>query len=59
MFRCIKQVLITLLIFNRSLANMVNVSNFTTCIPLNNQPCITGPTLIDLNLDDHNHVQCS
>ena len=32
-----------------SLASMVNASNFTTCISLNNHPCMTRPTLIDSN----------
>ena len=32
-----------------SLASMVNASNVTTCISLNNHPCMTRPTLIDSN----------
>ena len=51
MFGFIKQVIVTLLIFSGSSANFANVSNFTTCISLNNQPCITGLTLMDLNPD--------
>ena len=31
---------------------MANVSNFTIFISLNNHPCKTRPTLIDLNLDE-------
>ena len=38
MFRLIKQVFIELLSFSGSLPSMDNVSNFTTCISLNNQP---------------------
>ena len=30
---------------------MADVSNFTTCIFLNNQTCMTRPTLINLNTD--------
>ena len=41
MFKLIKQVFIVLLSFIRSLA--------TRCVSLNNKPCITRPTLIDLN----------
>ena len=33
---------------------MANDSNFTTFIPLNNQPCMNIPTLINLNLDEYN-----
>ena len=33
---------------------MANVPNFTTCTSLNNQLCITRPTLIDLNSDEYN-----
>ena len=50
MFRLIKQVVISLLSFSESLSSMANVSNFTTYISLNNQPCMTRPTLIDLFL---------
>ena len=52
MFRFIKQVLITLSSFGESFAKMANISNFTTCISLNNQPCITKTTLINLNPDE-------
>ena len=41
MFRLIKQVFIGLLSFSRSSA--------TKFMPLNNEPCVTRPTLIDLN----------
>ena len=33
---------------------MVNVSDFATCIYLNNQPFKTRPTLINLNPDEYN-----
>ena len=46
MFRLIKQVLIALLNFTGSLA--------TSCIALHDQPCISRPTFINLNLDEHN-----
>ena len=35
------------------MASMANVSNFPTCISLNNQPCITICTLIDLNPNEY------
>ena len=41
MFRLIKQVFIALLSFGRSLS--------FKCVPLNNEPCVIMPTLIDLN----------
>ena len=41
MFRLIKQVFIRLLCFSASLA--------TRCMSLNNEPCMTRPTFIDLN----------
>ena len=54
MFRLIKQVFIALLSFVKSLASIANVSNFTACIPLNNPSCMTRPTVIDLNTNEHN-----
>ena len=41
-------------ICNRSLASMVNVFNFTTCMSSKKRPCLTRPTLIGLNLDRYN-----
>ena len=41
MFWLVKQVFIVLLSFSRSLA--------TKCVSVNNEPCRTRPTLIDLN----------
>ena len=38
----------------QSLSSMANVSNLTTCISLNNQPWVTKPALIDLNLGEYN-----
>ena len=40
MFNIIKQVFIELLSFSKSLA--------TICVPLNNEPCMIRPFLIDL-----------
>ena len=54
MFRLIKKVFNALLIFSGSLASMANVSNYTKCLSLNNQSCMTRPTLIDFNPDEHN-----
>ena len=58
MFEFIKQVFIILLSFSGSLASMASIFNFETCISLNNQPCMTRPTLIDLNSHEDNHVLC-
>ena len=33
---------------------MANVSNSTTCLSLNNHPCMTRPNLIHLNPDEYN-----
>ena len=54
MFRLIKEAFMALLSFSGSLASMVHVSNFTTCLSLSDQQCMTRPTLIDLNADKHN-----
>ena len=49
-FGFIKQFLLHVLV------RMANVSKFTTCISLNNQTCMTIPTLIDLNPDEYNMI---
>ena len=54
MFRVIKQVFTALLSFSRSLANIVNASDNRKCIYLNNQQCITQPTLNNLLLNEYN-----
>ena len=54
MFGFIKQVIITILCFSRSLASTANVSNFAKCISLNNQSCMIRPALIELNSDECN-----
>ena len=33
---------------------MIDASNFTKCISLNDQACMARPTLVDLNLDEYN-----
>ena len=40
------------------MASEANVSNFSTCISLDNQPCMTRSFLIDLNNDEYNPVLC-
>ena len=45
---------IELFSFSRLLAYMINFSTLTTCVSLNNQPCMTRPTLIDLNPNKYN-----
>ena len=56
-FGFIKKMFIGLLSFSEPFS-MVNVSNHTKCISLSNQPFMTIPTLVDLNLDEYNHYQC-
>ena len=58
MIRFMKQIFSTLVSFSGLSASMVNVSYFTTCISLHNQPCITRHTLIDLNPDKYNQGFC-
>ena len=53
-FRLINKVFIVLLSFSGSWDSTVNVSDLTKCISLNNQRCMTRPTLIDLNPDECN-----
>ena len=38
--------------FSGSIASMAYLFNFTTFVSLNNQPCMTRPTLIGLNPDE-------
>ena len=47
MLSLIKQVLIVLLSFSSSLARVAKVRR--KCLFLNDEPCMTRPTLIDLN----------
>ena len=54
MFGFVLKMFIGLLSFSESLASMVNVSSLTTCITLTNQPCMAGPTFIDLNPNEYN-----
>ena len=58
MLRLIKKVFTALLSFIGSLAGIVNVSNHTKGISLNNQLCMTLPVLTDLNPDEHNQELC-
>ena len=48
MFGFIKKMFIGLLSFNGSLASIVYVSDHTKWISLNNQPCMTQPSFINL-----------
>ena len=54
MFRLIQKVFIVLLSFSATLASIVNVSDHAKCISLNNQPCLTQLTLIDLKPEEFN-----
>ena len=47
MFKLIKQVLIGLVIFNRSSASIVNASGHK-CISLHNEQCMTQVTILSL-----------
>ena len=49
MFGFIKNMFFQLLSFSGSLASMTSASNFITCVSLNNETCMAGPTLVDLN----------
>ena len=42
-----------LLYFSGILAGIVNTSNHTKCISLNNQQCMTRPTFINLHLNEY------
>ena len=46
----------TLLSFSGSVVSMAKDSIFTACTSLNNKPCMTRPTLINLNPDEYNQV---
>ena len=43
-----------LFILNRLLIRMKNASSLTTCLPLNNWPCMVAPIPINLNPEEHN-----
>ena len=58
MLRLNKQVFIALLNFSGLLASTAKVSWYTNYICLNNQPCMTRPTLMDLNPDECNQGMC-
>ena len=49
MFRLTKQEFIALLSFSGSLTSVVNIPGHTKRISLNNQQCMTKPTLINLH----------
>ena len=52
MFRLIKQVFVVLFSFSKSISSMADASKpykMYTLIPLNNKPCMTQPTLINLH----------
>ena len=53
MFGLIKKAFTALLSFSGSLVSIPNLSNFTKYISLSNQPCMTRPTLADLNPDEY------
>ena len=53
MFRLIKKVFIALLNFSGLLTSIINASDHTKYISLNNQPFMTQPILIDLNPDEY------
>ena len=52
MFKFIKQAFIPLLSFSGSSTSIVNVSDRTKCIFLNNEPCFPRPIFIDLNSNE-------
>ena len=52
MFKFIKQSVIALFSFTRSLARVNKVSDHAKYVSLSNEPCIARSTLIDLNLNE-------
>ena len=54
MFGFIRKMFFGLVNSSGSLTSIANVFNFKTCISLNNQPCMTRPTLTDSNPDEYN-----
>lgn len=44
--------------FIRLLANIVNVSNYTKCIFLNNQKCMAQPILVNLHPNEYCQGLC-
>ena len=53
MIRTIKKMLSGLWSFSELIARMVNASDSTTCISLNNQQCMAQSTLINLDPNDY------
>ena len=49
----IKQIFVRLLCFSRSLTRFINTPGHAKCVSLNNQQCLTQPTLTDLHLDEY------
>ena len=56
MFELIKKVFIRLLFLSRSLASIDNTPGHTKCLSLNNQQCMTQPTIVNLRPDEYNEV---
>ena len=56
MFELIKQVFIGLLFLSRSLASIVNSPGHTKCLSLNNQQCMTQPTVVNLRPDEYTEI---
>ena len=53
MFELIKPVFIGLLCFSKSFSSIVNTPDYIKCISLNNQQCITQPTLINFQPNEY------
>ena len=53
MFGLIKKVFIILLSFSKSLPTPAKIFDHTKCTSLNNEACLAGPTLIDLNSNEY------
>ena len=54
----IKRVFVGLLCFNKPLSSMANTPDHVTYICLNNQQCMTQPTLINLHLNEYIEGLC-
>ena len=53
MLGLVKKVFIGCLSFSRSLSGIVNAPDHIECISLNNQQCMTQPTLINLHPNEY------
>ena len=53
MFWLIKQIVVGFLCFSKFLSSIGNTQNHVKCLSLNNQECMTQPTLINLHPNEY------